>query len=48
MGMTKKTNAIAFRLGYNLFWFYKKLNFFFFLKFRKIIKFCKRSLNQNY
>ena len=42
--MTKKVNSITFRLGYNLFWFYKRSNFFFFFKFRNVFKVCKNKL----
>ena len=45
--MTKKINAITFRLGYNIFWYYKISNFFFPLKFRNIFNICKKKLKTN-
>ena len=45
--MTKKINASTFRLGYNLFWYYKISNVFFPLKFRNIVKISKKRLKKN-
>ena len=45
--MTKKINATTFRLGYNIFWYYKISNSFFPLKFRNIFNICKKKLKIN-
>jgi hypothetical protein len=46
--MTKKVNSTTLRLGYNLFWKYKKTNFFHFYNFRTLLNFCQQELSHNF
>ena len=45
--MTKKVASTTFRLVYNLFWYFKKSNSFFPLKFRGMVRMCKKKLKLN-
>lgn len=42
--MTKKTNPVVLRLGYNLFWLQKKFSFFAFRRFFSLIYFLQQAL----
>lgn len=43
--MTKKVNSSVFRLGYNLFWLYKKSNSFFYYNFKTLLNMLQKELN---